>query len=162
MPAVAELDQALLVEPHHRDSAPLRLLDQSPGRRAERRPAHRALQGVEPAAEVEAAFHRLDPVEPADAPEVVGKERIDQLERDPPGHQPDLLLVIGEHDVVDARPVLDRAGLAAGGARAGQGLELERDMLGDMAEPGAVAEPLLEAAADLQGAAVAADARQNR
>ena len=85
---------------------------------------------------------------------------MDQLERDPPGHQPDLLLIIGEHDVVDAGPALDRPGLAAGGARAGQGLKLERDMLGDMAEPGALAKPPLEAAADPERAAVAADSGQ--
>src|SRR3712207_7096936 len=36
---------------------------------------------------------------------------------DPPGHQPDLLLVIGEHDVVDARLVLHRPGLASSGSR---------------------------------------------
>jgi hypothetical protein len=69
-------------------------------------------------------------------------------------------MLISVHDVVDAGPPLDRAGLAAGDAAAGERLQLQRDMLRDMAEPRSVVQPPDEAAALLVAAAVAMQAGQ--
>jgi hypothetical protein len=158
--AVAELDEAGFVEPHHRDSAPLRLVHQRLGGGAEGVAADEALQRVQPAVEVELAVEVPDAVEAPDLLHLRGQKRLDELEGGAPGGEAHLLLVIGEHHVVDARPVLHRAGLAACGAGAGQRLQLQRDMLGDVPQPSPLPQPSLEAAADPQRTAVPADPGQ--
>ena len=75
------------------------------------------------------------------------------------GRQPDLLLVVAVDHVViagRARP----AGLASGRGRTGLALQLERDMLGDVPLPGAVAEALDEAARTVERAAMVMKTRQ--
>src|SRR5207253_2685972 len=71
-----------------------------------------------------------------------------------PRREPNLLVAIGEHDIVDARPPFHRTRLAARHPIAGKGLQLQRDMLGDMSEPGPLPQPPHEAAAPAVGTAV--------
>ena len=63
-----------------------------------------------------------------------------------PAARPTVLVGVVVDDVVDARAALDRAGLAAAQVVAGLLLQLQRDVLGDVTEPGALAQPLDEAA----------------
>jgi hypothetical protein len=86
--AVAELDQTALVEAHHRDAAPLRLVDQRLRGRAVARAADQPLQVVEPSREVELAPRLRDAVQFFDAGKLVGQQRVDEFERDPAGEQP--------------------------------------------------------------------------
>ena len=77
-----------------------------------------------------------------------------------PASMPDLFLAVLEDDVVPA--VLAGAPrLAVADVGAGEVLELERDVLGDVADPGAVAEPGDEAAAPAERAGVVLEAREH-
>ena len=82
-------------------------------------------------------------------------EVVDEAHRELAGGDADGLVGVAVDDVVVAGPALDRAGLAAARVVAGQGLQLQRDVLGDVAEPGALVEPLDEAAAAPERAGVA-------
>ena len=57
-------------------------------------------------------------------------------------------------------PCAPAPGSCRGGRRAGEVLELERDVLGDVAGPGAVLEPGDEPAAPAEGAGVVLEAGQ--
>jgi hypothetical protein len=145
--AVAELDQrAAGVEPQHRDAPPLRLGHDRPRRGAVGQPLgdpdHPVFQlpGI-----IEVG---LDPVD----------EVVQEAASQPTGGQPDVLLEVRIDDVVDA-PLAGRAGLAAGHLGPGQVLQLERDVLQDVAHPGPLAQPLEEAAGAAERAAVVVEGR---
>jgi hypothetical protein len=77
-----------------------------------------------------------------------------------PAMRPNTFIGIAEHDVVDARLALNRAGLAASGARAGHALKLERDVLRHVPDPCALAHAFDEASAAPEAAAVPLQAGQ--
>ena len=150
MDAVPELDERVAVEPEERDVAADRLVDERLGRRPERLPL----------GEPDEALHLGREIE-----EELGVVRRDEVvdERDghPAGLQPDRLLAVLEDAVV--LPVRARgARLAVADVGAGQVLELERHVLGDVAHPGPVAEPGDEAAAPAERAGVVLERRQQR
>ena len=72
---------------------------------------------------------------------------VDQAYGEPAGRQTDLLVDVAVDDVVAAALALDLAGLAAADVVADGLLEGQGDVLGDVPEPGALVEPLDEAAA---------------
>ena len=88
-------------------------------------------------------------------------EVVDQPDGEPAGGEADLLVDVAVDDVVAARLALDLAGLAAPDVVADDLLQRERDVLGDVAEPGALVEPLDEAAAAAARARVLAQAGQH-
>ena len=130
------------------------------GGRPETGGADQALQRLQPAPEIIGALRLRDPAEPFQSLQGLGQQRIDQLQRVAAGGEADLLVAIGVHDVVDPGPALDRAGLAAGRPVAGEPLQLQGDMLDDMAEPRPLLQPLHEAAAPAVRAAVPLQPRQ--
>ena len=75
------------------------------------------------------------------------------------GPDADFLLAGAHHHLVDAA-LVGRARLAEGRGQSGQVLQLDRDMLHDVAGPGAVAQALDEAAAVAQAAVVLVQPRQ--
>ena len=88
-------------------------------------------------------------------------EVVDQADGHLAGLEADLLLAVLVDDVVLA----DRAGgarLAVADVGAGQDLELEGDVLGDVADPRPVAQPGDEAAAPAERAGVVLEGRQER
>ena len=148
--AVPELDERMAVEPEERDVAADRLVDERLRRRPERLPL----------GEPDEALHLGREVE-EDVGVVRRDEVVDERDRHPAGLQPDRLLAVLEDAVVLA----DRARgarLAVADVRAGQVLELERDVLGDVAHPGPLAEPGDEAAAAAERAGVVLERRQQR
>ena len=88
-------------------------------------------------------------------------EVVDQRDRHPAGLQPDGLLAVLEDAVVLA-DLAGAAGLAVADVRAGEVLELERDVLGDVADPRPLAEPGDEPAAAAERAGVVLEGRQQR
>ena len=79
-----------------------------------------------------------------------------------PGLEADLLVDVAVDDVVATLLALDLPGLAAPDVVADDLLERQRDVLGDVAQPGALVEPLDEAAAASARARVLAQAGQHR
>ncbi len=77
------------------------------------------------------------------------------------GLEADLLLAVLVDDVVLA-VLAGAAGLAVADVGAGEVLELERDVLGDVAHPGALAQPGDEPAAPAERAGVVLERRQQR
>gem|GEM_PF-7088930 len=167
MLAVAELDEARLVEADDGDAAPFGFVHQRLGSRPERRAADKPLERAQRSPQVERRVERrlvlirVDPLEVPHAPEFGRQQAVDERERDAPGHQPHPLVAVGVHDVVDAGLALDRAGLAARDPVARHRLELERDVLGDVAHPRAVAQAPHEAARLPVAAAVPLEAGQH-
>ena len=146
--AVAELDQRVAVEPDERDVAADRLVDQRLGGRPERLPL----------GEPDEALHLGREVE-EDIGVVGGDEVVDQRDRHPAGLETDRLLAV----FVDAVVLAGRAGrpgLAVADVGAGQVLELERDVLGDVARPRPVAQAGDEPAAAAERAGVILERRQ--
>ena len=93
---------------------------------------------------------------------VVGRDEVvDERDRHPAGLEPDGLLAVLVDDVVLA-VLAGRPGLAVADVGAGEVLELERDVLGDVAHPGAVAQARDEAAAAAERAGVVLERRQQR
>ncbi len=86
-------------------------------------------------------------------------EVVDQAYGEPRRGQPDLLVDVPVDDVVAPALALHLAGLAAPEVVADGLLERQRHVLGHVAEPGALVEPLDEAAAAAAGAGVLAQAR---
>ncbi len=84
---------------------------------------------------------------------------VDQADGHPPGLQPDRLLLVLEDAVVLAVHA-GRAGLAVADVGAGEVLELEGDVFGDVSGPGALHEPGDEAAAAAERAGVILEGRQ--
>ena len=132
---MAELHQRVTVEADERDVAAHGLVDQRLGRRPERLSLGQTDQVLELGREVE---------------EDVGVVRCDEVVDQPDGHaagfEPDRLLAV----LVDAvvLPVdAGGAGLAVADVGAGEVLELERDVLGDVAGPCPFLEPGDEPAA---------------
>ena len=129
----------MIVQPDVGDVPARRLVEDGLGRGAEGGPVGQQHQALQLGDEVEGG---------------VGLNQvIEQTDRQLPGRDADLFLVIAVDDVVIAR----RAGpprLAPGGGRTGLALELERHVLGDVTHPGAVTETLDEAAGPVQRAAV--------
>jgi len=84
---------------------------------------------------------------------------VDERDRELAGLDADALLAeLVDHVVVGV--LAGAAGLAVADVGAGEVLELERDVLGDVAGPGAFLEPRDEAAAPTQAAGVVLEARQ--
>ena len=145
--AVAELDERMAVEPDERDVAAHRLVDQRLRRRPERPPFGERDQLLELDGEVEQVGR-------------VGRrdEVVDEPDGHDPGADPDLLLAVLVDAVVEAgRP--RGAGLAVADVGAGQVLELERDVLGDVTHPRPVAQPRHEAAPPPERARVVLERR---
>ena len=147
---VAELDERVAVQADERDVAAHRFVDE----RLRRRPEGLALgqpdQILELGREVE---------------EEIGVVRrhevVDQRRRHPARLQADGLLAVLVDAVVLA-PRAGGAGLAVADVGSGEVLELERDVLGDVAGPGAVTQAGDEPAAPAEGAGVVLERRQER
>ena len=86
-------------------------------------------------------------------------EVVDEGDGDLAGLDPDVLLAVLVDDVV-AAVLAGAPGLAVADVGAGEVLELEGDVLRDVAHPRAVAEPRDEAAAPAEAAGVVLEARQ--
>ncbi len=136
--AVPELDQRVPVEADERDVAADRLVDEGLRRRPERLALGEADEPLELGREVE-----------EDRRIVRRDEVVDEGDRHPAGLEADGLLAV----LVDAVVLAELAGgpgLAVADVGAGEVLELERDVLGDVADPRPVAEPGDEPAAPAQ------------
>ena len=146
--AVAELDERVAVQADERDVAADRLVDERLRRRPERLPLGEPDEALELGREVE-----------EDLGVVGGDEVVDERDRHPPGLEADRLLAV----LVDAVVLAVLAGgarLAVADVGAGEVLELERDVLGDVAGPGAVAQPRDEPAAAAERAGVVLERRE--
>ena len=148
--AVAELDERMAVEPDERDVAAHRLVDQRLRRRPERPPFGERDQLLELVGEVEQVrwVGRRDEV-------------VDEPDGHDPGADPDLLLAVLVDAVVEAGRS-GGAGLAVAHVGAGQVLELERDVLGDVTHPRPVAQPRHEAAPPPERAGMVLERRDQR
>ncbi len=148
--AVPELDQRMAVEPDERDVAADRLVDECLRRRPERLPLGKTDEPLHLRREVEEVVG------------IVGRDQvIDQGDRHAARLQPDGLLAV----LVDAVVLADRPRrprLAVADVGPGQVLELERDVLGDVAHPRPVAQPGDEAAAPAERTGVVLERRQQR
>ena len=131
--AVPELDERVAVEADERDVAADRLVDEGLGGRPERLPLGEADEPLHLGAVVEGDGRVVD-----------GDEVVDERDRHPPGFEADGLFLVLEDAVVLA-VLARRPGLAVADVRAGQVLELERDVLGDVADPRPLAQPADEA-----------------
>ena len=130
-----ELDQAEPVEPDVRDVAAGGLVEQRLRRRPEREPLGEPDELLQLGHEVE-----------GDGRVARRDEVVDEPDGRLAGLDPDLLLAVLEDHVV-AAVLAGAAGLAVADVGAGEVLELERDVLGDVPDPGALAEPRDEPAA---------------
>jgi hypothetical protein len=146
--ALAELHEGVAIEPDVGDVAARRLIEDRLGAWAE------CLALGEQDEPLELA-HEVD----RDRWVVRGDEVIDEGNGDLAGLDPDVLLAVLVNDVV-AAVLAGAARLAVADVRAGEVLELERDVLGDVAHPRAVAEPRDEPAAPAEAAGVVLEARQ--
>ena len=120
---MAELDQRVTVEADERDVAAHGLVDERLGRRPERLSLGQPDQVLELRREVE-----------EDVGVVRRDEVVDQPDGHPAGLEPDRLLAVLVDAVVLAVHA-GRAGLAVADVGAGEVLELERDVLGDVPRP---------------------------
>ena len=142
--ALAELDEVVVVEAEHGDAAMLRLLhDRRRGR----------TEVVIRADVLELADHALE----VDVGAATLEERVDDVDRALPGRDPGLFDPVAEDDLIDARGVgVD--GLAEPDFHAGDELQLQREVLDDVAEQRPLAHALDEAAALVLRAAVLLEA----
>ena len=148
MDALAELDERVAVEPDVRDVAAGGLVEDRLGRRPERLPLGEQDEPLE-------LGHEVD----RDRRVVRGDEVVDEGDGDLAGLDPDALLAeLVDHVVAAVLAGAPRLAVADVGA--GEVLELEGDVLGDVAHPRAVAEPRDEAAAAAEAAGVVLEARQ--
>ncbi len=144
--AVPELDERVAIEPDERDVAADRLIDEGLGGRPERLALGQPDEPLQLGRELERE-RRV----------VRRDEVIDERDRHPARFEADRLLAILEDAVVLA--VLARGpGLAVADVRAGEVLELERDMLGDVADPRPLSKPADEPAAPTERAGVILEA----
>jgi hypothetical protein len=146
--ALPELDEGVLVEPDPRDVARDRLVDD----RLRRRPERRALGAA-------------DEVVALGLPVEVGvalDEVVDEPDGEATGGQADVLLDVAVDDVVATWLTLDLPGLAAADVVADELLQCERDVLGDVPQPGALVEALEEAAPTSARAGVLPQAGEHR
>ena len=127
--ALTELHERLLVQSDERDVTARRLVEDRLRRGTERAPLGEPDQSVELAQEVETRIGR--------------DEVIDQTDGDAPGCEPDLLLPIPVDDVVAPRSAR-ASGLPPVDLRARLALQLDRDVLRDVAGPRALDQPFAE------------------
>ena len=132
MHALAELNEGGAVEARPRDVAADGLVDDRLRRRAERAALHEGVERLERGLDVEAVLGVHDVV--------------DDAHGELAGGSADALLEVGVDDVVAPLLALDSARLAAAHVVPGLLLQLQREVLGDVAEPGALVEALDEAA----------------
>ena len=144
--ALAQLDQARLVEADERDVARHGLVDQRLGGRPKGLALGQADEPRQLIGEVE-----LDLVR--------GDEVVEQRDGDAARLAADFLLAVLIDDVITPRRP-GAARLAQARLGAGQALQLERDMLGDVAQPRSVTQPGDETAAPAQRAGVAVERGQ--
>ena len=145
--ALAELHQRVLVEPDPGDVAGDGLVEDR-------------LRGGAERGALRAQDERLELGVPVELG--VGlDEVVHQAYGEPRGGQADVLVDVPVDDVVAALLALDLPGLAAADVVADDLLQRERDVLGDVTEPGALVEPLDEAAAAAAGAGVLAQPGQH-
>src|SRR6266511_1167712 len=142
---LAELDQRELVQPQPGDVAGGRLVDDRLGGGPERGPLGLQDEALQLGIEAEAGL-RLDEV-------------VDQPHGQAAGSDPDTLVTVPVDHVVPAA-LAGAAGLAAALLATGLPLKLEGDVLGDVAQPDTLPEPLDEAAAATHPAGVFDQARQ--
>ena len=128
------------VQPQVGDVPADRLLDDGLGGRAERRPLAPDDEPLQLGLEVEVRIGR--------------DQVVDQLDRELAGGQPDRLVVVGVDHVVASALALHLAGLAAAHVVANRLLQLQGDVLGHVAEPGALVQPLHEPAPTAAAAGV--------
>ncbi len=148
MDAVAELHERMTIQPDERDVATDRLVDECLGGWPE------CLSLGQP----DEALHLGREVE--EDGRVVGSHQVvDQRDRHPPGLEPDRLLAVLEDAVVLAVRA-GGSGLAVADVRACEVLEFERDVLGDMAGPGAFLEAGDEAPTTTERAGVILQGRE--
>ena len=150
MDAVPELDERMAVEPDERDVAADGLVDEGLRRRPERLALGEPDEPLELGREVE-----------EDRRVVGGDEVVDERDGHPPGLEPDGLLAVLVDAVVLA-VLAGGPGLAVADVGAGEVLELERDVLGDVADPRPVAQPRDEPAAPAERAGVVLEGRHER
>ena len=150
MDAVPELDERMPIEPDERDVAADRLVDE----RLRRRPE------CLPLGEPDEPLHLRGEVE--EDVGIVGRDQVvDEGDRHPARLEPDRLLAV----LVDAVVLAGRPGrprLAMTDVGPGQVLELERDVLGDVADPRPLAQAGDEAAAATERAGMVLERRQQR
>ena len=144
-----QLDQAEPVEPDVRDVAPRGLVEQRLRRRPERQPL----------GEPDELLHLGHQVE-RDGRVARRDEVVDEPDGRLAGLDPDLLLAVLEDHVV-AAVLAGAARLAVADVGAGEVLELERDVLGHVPDPGALAKPRDEPAAPAERAGVVLERRQH-
>ena len=151
---VAELDQALAVQPQPGDVALLGRGHQRGRARAQRLALGEADEAVAAALEVEMLGVEIGRAQ------LGRQEGMEQLQAELARLQADLRLLVLVDDEVLAG-LAGATGLAEGDRRAGDVLQLDRDMLEHVAEPGALAlvQPADEAAGLAVGAAVLVQAR---
>ena len=125
MDALAELDEARTIEPDPRDVARNGLVDDRLGRRPER-----TLLGE--------TDERLDLLGKVERRLVGRDEMIDESDGKAAGLASNILVAVLEYDVVPAPFAGHAARLADVRLRAGKALQLERDVLGHMAQPRSV------------------------
>ena len=147
--ALSELHEAEPVEPDVRDVAAGGLVEQRLGRRPERQPLGEPDQLLHLGHQVErhGGVARRDEV-------------VDEADGRLAGLDADLFLAVLEDHVVPA-VLAGAAGLAVADVRAGEVLELERDVLRDVPDPRALAEPRDEPAAPAERAGVVLERRQH-
>ena len=148
MDALPELDEAVPVEPDVGDVAACRLVEDRLGRRPERRLLGQPDQALHLGHEVDCDGR------------VVGRDEVvDQGDGDLAGLDPDgLLAELVDHVVLAGDAGAPRLAMADVGA--GEVLELERDVLADVAGPRPLAEPGDEPAAPAEAAGVVLEAGQ--
>ena len=144
---LAELDEGVLVQPDPGDVTRDGLVEDRLRGRAER-------GALGPDDE------RLELLVPVEV-RVGLDEVVDEAHGEPGGGQADVLVDVPVDDVVAALLALDLPRLAAADVVADRLLQRQRDVLGDMAEPGAFVQPLDEAAAATAGAGVLAEPGQH-
>ncbi len=147
MDALAQLDEAEPVEADVGDVAADGLVDECLRRGAERQALGQADEALQLLRDSRTRGR------------VVGRDEVvDEATAIAPGLDADLFLAELVDDVVAAaRP--GRAGLAVADVGAGEDLELEGDVLGDVARPGAVAQAGQEATAPAERAGVVLERR---
>ena len=139
---LAQLHEAVPVQPDVGDVPARRLVQERLRGRAEGEPLREADQVLQLRDGVEGVVR------------VPGRDEVvDEADGQASGLDPDLLLAVLEDDVV-AAVVAGAARLAVADVRAGEVLELQRQVLGHVAGPGAVAQPGDEAAAPAERAGV--------
>ena len=137
-----------------RNSAALGFVHQRRSGRPQRLISGERRQVGERCLEVEVVRSGRDAAGALEPPKLRWKQAVDQFKREPAGGKTDFLVEVSVHNVIVAGTALHRARLATRDRKADAALQLQRDMFGDMAEPGSLAHAADEAAALAVAAAV--------